>query len=259
MNAKKWIICIIILTIIVLVLIKNRSLNSRNDYFSNKNSNKIYVFWTGGYDSTFRVCQALLDENKVVQPIYISDIIDNLPENSTRRKNRRFEYSAMEKIRDRLNYRFPKTKKSFLKLIDIKKVNVDNDISHHMKILKSQGRVRRAVCQYGAMSQVTKNMNKDVEICVENEPGSMLNKTMNGKLVCNGNICYLKGNLRGNDNSINIFKRFIFPTIKYTKRDMLNIAKKGGYEDVLGMTWSCWYPVNGKPCGRCIMCHERII
>ncbi len=40
---------------------------------------------------------------------------------------------------------------------------------------------------------------------------------------------------------------------------MLNIAKKGGYEDVLGMTWSCWYPVNGKPCGRCIMCHERII
>ncbi len=161
MNTKKWIICVIILTIVVLVIINNWLLNSRNDYFSNKNNNKIYVFWTGGYDSTFRICQALLDENKVVQPIYISDIIDNLPQNSTRRKNRVFEYSAMKKIRDRLNYRLKKKKKTFLKLIDIKKINVDNDISHHMKILKSQGRVRRAVCQYGAMSQVTKNMNKD--------------------------------------------------------------------------------------------------
>lgn len=259
MNTKKWIICLIIITIVVLFLVKILSSYQRNDYFSNKNNNKIYVFWTGGYDSTFRVCQALLDEGKVVQPIYISDIIDNLPQNSTRRKNRQFEYSAMKKIRERLNYRFPKTRKSFLKLIDIKKINVDNDISHHMKILKSQGRVRRAVCQYGAMSQVTKNMNKDIEICVENEPGSMLNKTMKGKLVCNGNICYLKDNLRGYDNSINIFKRFIFPTIKYTKKDMLDVAKRGGYEDILGMTWSCWYPINGKPCGRCIMCHERII
>ena len=245
--------------ITVLIIVKIWSSRQRNDYFSNKNNSKVYVFWTGGYDSTFRICQALLDEDKIVQQIYISDIIDNLPENSTRRKNRQFEYSAMSKIRDRLNNRFPKTKKSFLRLIDIKKINIDNDISHHMRVLKSQGRVRRAVCQYGAMSQVTKNMNKDIEICVENEPGSMLNKTMKGKLVCNGNICYLKDNLRGNDNSINIFKRFVFPTIKYTKKDMLNVAKRGGYKDILGMTWSCWYPINGKPCGRCIMCHERII
>ena len=197
------------------------------------NNGIVYVFWTGGYDSTFRVCQALIDEGKTVQPIYISDVIDNLPQNSTRRKNRQFEYSAMNKIIERLHQRFPKTKKTLLPLLDIKKVTVDPEITYHMKILKSQGRVRRAVCQYGAMAQVTKNMGRNIEICVENEPGSMLNKTMKGKLWCpsdrksgrESNICYVKKNLRGNDASINIFKRFVFPTIKYTKKDMLNVAR----------------------------------
>ena len=31
------------------------------------------------------------------------------------------------------------------------------------------------------------------------------------------------------------------------------------YDDILNLTWSCWYPKNGKPCGNCIMCKERII
>ena len=265
---KKILFYALIITVFVLIVLFWMGIVplSSTELFSNlsNNGNIIYVFWTGGYDSTFRVCQALIDEGKTVQPIYISDVIDNLPQNSTRRKNRQFEYSAMNKIIERLHQRFPKTKKTLLPVIDIKKVTVDPEITYHMKILKSQGRVRRAVCQYGAMAQVTKNMGKNIEICVENEPGSMLNKTMKGKLWCprsghNPNICYVKKNLRGNDASINIFKRFVFPTIKYTKKDMLNVARKNGYDDILRMTWSCWYPINGKPCGRCIMCHERIV
>jgi len=252
----------LIITVIVLLICFWFGIKS-SEFFSNIGDKKVYVFWTGGYDSTFRICQALIDEGKTVQPIYISDIIDNLPQNSTRRKNKQFEYSAMNKIIERLHHRYPETNKTLLPLIDIKKINVDNNISHHMRILKSQGRVRRAVCQYGAMAQVTKNMKKNIEICVENEPGSMLNRTLNGKLVCSrknrGTICYLKNNLNETDSSLNIFKRFEFPTIKYTKKDMLNIAKNNGYDDILKMTWSCWYPINGTPCGKCIMCHERII
>ena len=39
----------------------------------------------------------------------------------------------------------------------------------------------------------------------------------------------------------------------------LSISEKGGYKHIMKMTWSCWYPKNNKPCGRCIMCRERII
>ena len=219
----------------------------------------VYLFWTGGYDSTFRLCQALIDENKVVQPIYISDIIDNLPQNSTRRQNKKNEYEAMKKIVQMLHNKYPRTRKTLLPLKDIKKITVDDEISYHMRVLKSQGRVRRAVCQYGAMAQVTKNLGKNIEICVENEPGSMLNKTMKGQMKCLGNVCYLKDRLADNDKSLEIFRRFIFSTIKFSKEDMLKIAEKGEYDDILKVTWSCWYPRGGKPCGRCIMCRERIV
>lgn len=251
-NAKKIIITLLILILIILIYI-------RFNGTQNEKENIVYLFWTGGYDSTFRLCQALIDEKKIVQPIYISDIIDNLPQNTTRRMNKKNEYDAMNKVIKTLHSKYPYTKNSLRPLMDIKKINVDNNVAHHMKILKSQGRVRRAVCQYGAMSQVTKNMGKNIEICVENEPGSMLNKTMKGQLKCNGKVCYLKDNLAKNDKSLEIFRRFVFSTIKYTKEDMLEIAKEGGYDDILKLTWSCWYPRNGKPCGRCIMCRERII
>lgn len=251
-NAKKIIITLLILILIILIYIRfNRTKHEKE--------NIIYLFWTGGYDSTFRLCQALIDEKKIVQPIYISDIIDNLPQNTTRRMNKKNEYDAMNKVIKTLHSKYPYTRTSLRPLMDIKKINVDNNVAHHMKILKSQGRVRRAVCQYGAMSQVTKNMGKNIEICVENEPGSMLNKTMKGQMKCNGKVCYLKDNLAKNDKSLEIFRRFVFSTIKYTKEDMLEIAKEGGYDDILKLTWSCWYPRNGKPCGRCIMCRERII
>lgn len=249
----KYIILLLLLLIILfyLFLFKPRKIKENNDV--------VYVFWTGGYDSTFRVCQALIDENKIVQPIYISDIIDNLPENPTRRKNKDQEYKAMNKIRSELAVKYPYTKNTFRKLFDIKNIPIDKDISDHMKVLKQQKRVRRAVCQYGAMAQATRNMNKDIEICVENEPGSMMNKTMKGQLLCNGSICHLKPNLSIDNKSLKIFDRFVFSTIKLTKKDMLNISKKGGYDNILGLTWSCWYPRDGEPCGKCIMCYERII
>ena len=31
------------------------------------------------------------------------------------------------------------------------------------------------------------------------------------------------------------------------------------YEELLYYTWSCWYPINGKPCNECKVCEDRII
>ena len=35
------------------------------------------------------------------------------------------------------------------------------------------------------------------------------------------------------------------------------LLKSNKKHNILNLTWSCWYPRNGKPCGRCIMCRER--
>ena len=51
-------------------------------------SNPVYIFWTGGYDSTFRLCQLLIVERVMVQPVYISDpYLDNKKTSTTRRHN----------------------------------------------------------------------------------------------------------------------------------------------------------------------------
>jgi len=64
-----------------------------------------YLFWTGGYDSTFRLCQLLLVEDKPVRPIYlmcgnVDDSDDWLTMVS--RKNVSTEITTMKDIRTEL-------------------------------------------------------------------------------------------------------------------------------------------------------------
>ena len=253
---------IYLVTLIFAILFVLIKITNNNETF--QNDNVIYLFWTGGYDSTFRLCQLTIIQRKKVQPIYISDPnLDNEESKNTKRHNHKQEYSAMKNIQIKINNKFPYTKKLILPIIDIDNIVLDEDIKHNMRILHQQKRVRRAVCQYGGMAQVTKNLDKDIEICVENAHGSMMNRTIKDKLKCNHSSCKYKdlrliNNLNKNDKSLKIFNRFIFSTIFLTKKDMYNIAQQNKFNDILDITWSCWYPRNNKPCGRCVMCRERI-
>ena len=38
----------------------------------NKNENIFYLLWNGNYSSTYRLSQMLIDEGKIVQPLYIN-------------------------------------------------------------------------------------------------------------------------------------------------------------------------------------------
>ena len=39
---------------------------------------------------------------------------------------------------------------------------------------------------------------------------------------------------------------------------MLRNIKEWGYDDVMRNIWFCYYPVNGKPCGRCRPCQQKM-
>ena len=70
-----------------------------------------YLFFTGGYDSTYRLCELLIKEKNAVQPIYISDpYIDNYTNNKTRRRNNSNETNSQEKIIVKIKKMFPETK-----------------------------------------------------------------------------------------------------------------------------------------------------
>ena len=44
-----------------------------------------------------------------------------------------------------------------------------------------------------------------------------------------------------------------------TKEELLDKSKIYDYDDILKLTWSCWFPKEGKPCAKCPMCKERIL
>ena len=248
------------IVITILIILLNIILIIDREEFSNYHIEPTYIFWTGGYDSTFRLCQLLIDEKKVVKPVYISDIIDNDKSKTTRRKSITQEFDSMEEITKKLKNKYPYIKKNMLPLININNVKIDKDIHKAMYNLYKKKRMRRPICQYSALAQVSRDLNKNVEMSVEYAPkDSMMYRNVHDSLDCTNKRCKIKDTLDKKNKDLHIFKNCTFPTIKLSKKNMLEIAKKNGYEDILKITWSCWYPINGNPCGRCVMCRERII
>jgi hypothetical protein len=210
----------------------------------------VYLFWTGGYDSTFRLCELILIEKKKVQPIYIKSIIDNAENNKTKRKSQQQEIQTMELILNKLNSNL------ILPVITIDtKIKISDYVAEHMKTLHEYKIVKRPVCQYGALAQVSLDLKKPVEIAVENIDHGMGSKLHH--YIRNNKIDYslvpkhLKGTI--------IFQNFIFSVVTKTKKDMLDISDKHNFRNILEITWSCWYPVKNKPCNKCLMCTSRVI
>ena len=65
-----------------------------------------YIFWTGGFNSTWRLLQSVLIDKVRVQPIYLNQECDSL-DGSVSRKNRHLEIEAMHKISDEMRKQYP--------------------------------------------------------------------------------------------------------------------------------------------------------
>ena len=223
-----------------------------------KNIENINIFWTGGYDSTFRICQALIIENKSVQPYYLLADIDDCKNCKIKRKNKLKELEAMKKIIKFLKKKFPKKVKNLKNIIYISQIKPNKSITESFFKLKLHN-YNRKYNQYEAMSRYAIQINKNIEIGTVGILGNG-----DGNLPSDRWGSYLRKNLikKKNNNRVKInspIRNLLFPIAYYSKKDLLRISKKNGFETALKLSWSCWYPKNGKPCNKCIMCRERII
>lgn len=220
-----------------------------------KNNEIIYLFWTGGYDSTFRLCQLSIIEKRIVQPIYLigPELDNNKNLIKNKRKNVKEELNSMNIIRKQIFEKFPYCKKYILPLKIFNNVELSPLVKKNMMELYHKKFISRPTTQYGTLAQVTINLNKKIELCSERHNKSIMCNIVFGKDFCS------KRSNKKNINCPEIFKKFVFPIGNYTKEDMLEESKKYNFNDILFLTWSCWYPIDGKPCKKCPMCLERII
>lgn len=181
MNNTQTLLALIIL--VVLVLLYTRTCSNNLPNLNNKLDHNVdtYLFWTSGFDSTFRLCQLLIDENKVVQPIYIMD------ENTDGikmgiRKSWRKEIQTMNEIISELHYRYPHTKKLLRPTLYIKNVQLDRETINVMTNLHHLGFTSRPVNQWAYMAQIMRDLRIVAEVGLVDEDHPHLRKALENSI-----------------------------------------------------------------------------
>jgi len=216
-----------------------------------------HIFWTGGYDSTWRILQALLVDKHVVLPIYLGGTIDNF-DGKLKRRSANFELSAMQSIRDEVERSFPSASARLQQLVVVEDVFPGKEVADAMNKLKANDMVRRSRCQYGACAQLTCTIRTPVDVSVVE--GDFLWHSLLPHLECQDDEWLVSDEALEQMPELSIFRWLRFPLVKYSKESMLEEATRMGFDHLLQKTWTCWYPLqNGDPCGRCDMCKHRIL
>jgi hypothetical protein len=217
------------------------------------------VFWTGGIASTFRICYHLFVERRRVRPIYIavSDADD--------RESIYLELETMIKIREKMEKQFPQWKEM---LLDTHSIGIGDPDSNTVKTLKSLLGDNTPKL-YSMLANVSEAMNpkRPVELVIPFQSPLQKFRTHVHQYCKRYQKCEYPGNSSRNHLFKKLFGKIVFILLDecYTKEKIKEVAEKHNFEDILKLTWSCWYPKRASeeerlatvPCGKCTQCYQR--
>lgn len=209
---------------------------------------KIYICWTGGWDSTYRVVELSRMEVEVC-PIYVRE---------PTRKSYQYELNSMNRILTILAKK-PQTRAV---LNSVRIVNYD-DISEDDKVQAAYSRAIEFVklgSQYEYLARVAK-MFPGIEIGAIKPMGEYsgikaLFDLQAKKVVVDG-VCHLDKSGTG-EECWELFGNMSFPIIGKTEWDMRDNIKEWGCEDVMREIHFCHRPLRGRPCGVCRACEQKM-
>ncbi len=215
MNKHLLLISIIIVIFIIIMIIGYFIFkkNKISETFS-INEKPINLFWTGGYDSTARLCQIVIELKKPVQPLYIDFNLDNQSyDQFWVRKNRKQEKRAMKKIINNIIKKYPYTKK----LINpVKFITHKTDDLNFIKKFNKMNLFpkKRRIHQYLYLSQYAYLLKEYIEIGVLGiHKNSKFAEFLQYNLVDEGDNYHIRG-----DNALKYIK---FPLYNQSKEDIL--------------------------------------
>ena len=211
---------------------------------------EISIFVTGGWDSTFMLCKLSKQAFKIT-PIYVLN---------PKRQSRDIELTAIKKIVQTLP-RNPQTKATItpIKIINLEEIKIDPEIQVARKSLMK--RVGSLGYQYDYLATIAKDTGM-IGVGIENSPpaGDTGETTILTTLAKLTSKSYgLVVDKTHSDPEVNlVFGNMFFPIADITEPEMHEWAIKNGYDSVMKLTWFCHSPVNGKPCGLCRPCEEKM-
>ena len=217
---------------------------------------EINLFWSGGWDSTFRLLQLSQHEGVPIQPIYIRD--HNRPGMAQ-------EFSAMRDLLPQIR--------------SIAKSPVlDVDLYDRMAICRdfpnreiSEAYVRLADefglgYQYELFALLCSGLGMRAECAVEDSPRSKARKAIETQCILlpsdgvPGDLgCLRVASKDGSADAETVFGRLDFGMLDVSKVEARRMAKDGGWMPLMDRTWFCHTPVRGKPCGMCNPCRDAMV
>ncbi len=204
----------------------------------------VEIFWTGGFDSTFRVVQLSRCE-VFIQPYYLSD----------NRQSEANELKAIKEITAVLK-NHDSTKCVFGELIYVsveeRRENAAVDAAYE-KLLERD----YFGTQYDWLGTYAME-HRGIELSVHEDDKAVLLINKYGKLKKMSDEKTGEYWILDCDASdpllITLFENYRFPLIEWKKTDMKEYYLSNGYEQIMNMTWFCYHPIHGKPCGTCNPC-----
>jgi len=212
----------------------------------------VRLFWTGGWDSTYRLLWLVLVEGRHVEPIYLVD---------EGRRSLHVERRTMQHLRERLAELEPRTRALLLPTWEVSVAGLapDPDITQAFhRILR-----RYAIgTQYEWIARFCRQYDvRDVEMGSEHSPhgASLMLRDFAGEArTPTGERTYVVLPEHLHTDVGLLFGAYRFPLIKTTKHDMAREAARLGWTSLLADTWFCHHPLRGKPCGTCNPCQGVI-
>jgi len=207
----------------------------------------IDLFWTGGWDSTFRLLQILLIENKKVRPHYMIWGGESIGK----------AIETMQSIRSKLFSDYPDTQKRLLPIeyFDGLALKANDDITNAHKIVGENNFVS---IQYEKLARYcNQSTYNNIEIGIEKDSRSQ--ELIDDYLIEYKPSKYKLDREKSPQPFFDLFKFFSFPLLDYNKLDMESVAKQKGWAHLMYMTWFCRRPRNGRPCGFCGPCTDTLI
>jgi hypothetical protein len=206
----------------------------------------VKLLWTSGWDSTFRLLDLVLVRHRAVQPYYF--VLE--------RASAAIERHTMERIKARLFSRWPQARGLVMETVVVRMDDVppDRDAWAALSRLRAMGGARRVGGQYYELAAAAKHLDlADLEVGIHFEPGASWLAQLAANVEERDGVCRLAPHPEPRE--LEVFRRFAFPLLTLSKKDMAARAETGGFAELLEMTWFCHTPDRrGRPCGLCAPC-----
>ena len=217
-----------------------------------ENKPMVKVMWTGGFDSTFRICQlAKIDVD--IQPYYFYN---------KARKSADIEIETLKKIRKMILSK-DTTKANLMPVIihDIDEfMPIDEEYMQAYETIKKREHYGDQYRWMAQMSKTFPGLELTIESCDKPEPDRFLDIMPANNVEAHGEgvLGYYTLTENNPEDFYTLLKNFRFPMqiAHMTKKDCLQAFIDMGDEDIMKETWFCQLPFNGDACGYCGPCRQ---